>query len=315
MKFVFSIIAISSLALPTSAYAWNERGHLVVAAVAWDQLSQQARDEVSRLLKLNPDYNKWLEGMDRRQKDKIAFMRSAVWPDVIKRDDDYTDDGSQPNGPNASRNAGYSDFFMHRYWHYRDEPFSPDGTALEHPPEPNAVERIELFARAIGSNDISDSTKSYDISWLAHLVGDIHQPLHATSRFTQTMRHGDNGGNSVKICLPRSRLCNSQHSYRLHGFWDGAVGTSKSIGGAMSFAVRLPKAPKQDVAIIEPKKWASESFRIAKRVSYSDPIGEGKGPYRLDRSYRVVAGSVAERRIAIAGARLASLLNAAFDTE
>jgi len=37
------------------------------------------------------------------------------------------------------------------------------------------------------------------IRFLVHFVGDLHQPLHATSRFTVNMPEGDAGGNDFKI--------------------------------------------------------------------------------------------------------------------
>jgi hypothetical protein len=50
-----------------------------------------------------------------------------------------------------------------------------------------------------------------------HLVGDIHQPLHAVSRFTHELPQGDLGGNRVRLCAPPCRL-------KLHYFWDAALG-------------------------------------------------------------------------------------------
>jgi hypothetical protein len=49
----------------------------------------------------------------------------------------------------------------------------------------------------------SDDVKSYDLAWLEHLVGDVHQPPHAVSRFTHEAPAGDRGGNSVHLCADR----------------------------------------------------------------------------------------------------------------
>jgi len=73
----------------------------------------------------------------------------------------------------------------HKYWHFVDKPFSKDGTT--HFPElpiPNAQTQIDAF-RAVLASNADDALKSYDLVWLLHLVGDVHQPLHASSRVSR----------------------------------------------------------------------------------------------------------------------------------
>lgn len=41
--------------------------------------------------------------------------------------------------------------------------------------------------------------KSFMLVFLIHLVGDIHQPLHNTSRVSKEHPKGDKGGNEFKI--------------------------------------------------------------------------------------------------------------------
>jgi hypothetical protein len=60
---------------------------------------------------------------------------------------------------------------MHKYWHFIDTPFTIDGTALPAIPTPNAQERIALFRTVLASTS-ADPLKSYDLTWLLHLVGD-----------------------------------------------------------------------------------------------------------------------------------------------
>ena len=119
-------------------------------------------------------------------------------------------------GPESRRNIGYSDHLMHRYWHYVDVFFSPDHTPLPNTPVPNALTQIAAF-RAVLASNAPDELKSYDLTWLLHLVGDLHQPLHCTARVTKAEPNGDAGGNKVLLhcqgCPPK-----------LHAFWDGALG-------------------------------------------------------------------------------------------
>ena len=301
------LLAIAGLLASTPAQAWNDKGHMTVAAVAWSTMSDQTKAAASRLLRLNPNYQDWVRDVPADQRDIVAFVRAATWPDKIRSS--YEDDGYDPVEPRASQNFGYADHLVHRYWHFKDLPFSPDGSATPQPPAVNAVSRIELFRRALGDPAASDNVKSYDLAWLLHLVGDIHQPLHATERFTNFLLGGDSGGNSVKVCTVQASYCGTDNS--LHSFWDGAVGNSPNASAAIAKARQLAPADGAAAAIDDPNTWADESFRLAQRYVYAAPIGLAKRPYRLTTQYQTNAGSVAEKRIALAGARLGLLLEQA----
>ena len=105
-----------------TASAWDSFGHMMVAAVAYDNLTPAARTKTVQLLKLNTDYKTWIKGVAKAKQGKTAFMMAATWPDSIKSNKTYTDDGEHPTNPNAAANIGYSDKLMHRYWHFIDEP-------------------------------------------------------------------------------------------------------------------------------------------------------------------------------------------------
>ena len=51
---------------------------------------------------------------------------------------------------------------------------------------------------------------------ILHYVGDIHQPLHATSRVNHEFPQGDRGGNSVP-------LPSVDGAKNLHSVWDSVV--------------------------------------------------------------------------------------------
>ena len=73
----------------------------------------------------------------------MAFMRAATWADAIKSDPSYQDDDQ--TAATAGQNIGYADLLRHKYWHFVDQPFSPDGTPLVPPPAPNARPQIPLL--------------------------------------------------------------------------------------------------------------------------------------------------------------------------
>ena len=41
--------------------------------------------------------------------------------------------------------------------------------------------------------------ESLNLRLLIHYVGDLHQPLHATSRYTESHPNGDRGGNDFHL--------------------------------------------------------------------------------------------------------------------
>jgi hypothetical protein len=294
-------LALALLASP-AALAWNDFGHRVAAAAAYPHLTPAVRAEVARLLKLNPDYARWVAGVPAPQRAEVAFIQAATWADVIKSDGTHRFDGDRPRGPDAARNIGYADPLEHRYWHFIDQPFSTDHTPLRAAARPNIETELMALQRTLRSPKASAALKSYDLVWIEHLVGDAHQPLHAVSRFTRSDPEGDAGGNRVALCKPPCRG-------NLHGFWDDILGTSASPRAAMRYAARLPAPDPRLARILSSRRWLEESRRIAERYVYAPPIGDGPGPYRLDAAYRRTALKVAREQIALAGARLALVIN------
>jgi hypothetical protein len=300
MKKLLAALAFA-LAPLSPALAWNHFGHMVVAAAAYDQLTPAAKAHVKKLLALNPSYKDWLsQGADP---DQTAFVVAATWPDEIKKPEmHYKKDGEHPKGPEAGANIGYADTLQHRYWHFIDMPFSSDHTPLIPPESPNALTQIRVFGKTL-SSDAGDSIKSYDLVWLEHLVGDVHQPLHTASRFTVQQPKGDEGGNKVSLCDKPG--CRDE----LHAQWDELLGKSNKPDDAVKYARKLPQPDSRAAGITDPQVWVNESFAIAQHQVYVSPVGDGPGPYKLDAPYRAAARQVAQAQAALAGARLAKLLN------
>jgi S1/P1 Nuclease len=305
MKPQFSAAAILAAALalnfsePSPALAWFDQGHMTIAAAAYDQLTPAAKRRVAELLALNRYPTNGTNNASPDNAAKAAMAMAATAVDAIKKHrDDFKDDGEDPTdsaeAPEPGRNTGFDDKFMHKYWHYIDKPFSRDGTAVRSPPAINAQERIALFRRTIAS-DAPDELKAFDLVWLLHLVGDVHQPLHATSRFTEAK--GDSGGNDVKLSCSG---CPSE----LHRFWDDVLGTDDRVSTSMSAARLLPPADPTEAAIKDEATWIDESFRIAQDSVYLDPpIGNGTGPFALTIDYKNNAKRVALARAGRRSAR------------
>jgi hypothetical protein len=111
MKTLSCIITGLVVTLATPSVAWNSFGHMEAAANAWSQLTPQAKQEATRLLKLNPQYKTWTKDVAPDKRDQIAFVMAATWPDEIKTLPDYHNDGARngdvaPHTPEASQNIG-----------------------------------------------------------------------------------------------------------------------------------------------------------------------------------------------------------------
>ena len=79
---------------------------------------------------------------------------------------------------------------------------------------------------------------------------------------------------------------------------------------ALNAILTLQDAPESAVNDLNVSDWIKESFDAPKQTSdKSPPIGAGAGPFTLTMAYKTLARSVAEKRIALAGARLAKMLN------
>jgi hypothetical protein len=299
--------------LGAPAYGWDNFGHMAVAYVAYQSLTPTAKARVDALLQLNPDYQNWLmmipEDASATDKQMMVFMIAATWPDEIKGEYQYTDDGSNsgntPDGAPSGQNTGYRDLLRHKYWHFIDTPFATDGTALPAIPSPNAQERIALF-RGVLASDSDDKLKSYDLAWLLHLVGDVHQPLHSTTRVSSADPGGDSGGNKVKV---KCTGCATE----LHAFWDDALGTGKTAQAVIQPVIKAAKAlaaaDSTLAAKSDEKIWIAESFQAAQDTVYQPPVVAGDGPFTLTTAYKNKAKTLAKQRIALAGARLANLIN------
>jgi len=326
---VKTFLAVALMLVSASAaQAWNGEGHEIVAYIAYQHLDPATRAKVDALLALNPCFNEWqtaAKAVPVAQRSAAIFMQAATWPDMIKRnkgtlstqydcqqDQTYVDDGTRggdvaPTGPEASQNIGYTDTARHRYWHFVDTPFSTDGTPTNPSGTPNALTQIVALSAALASSE-SDDIKSYDLVWIEHLVGDVHQPLHDTSRFTKNNPNGDNGGNAVCFVVTNTPHCPAE----LHGYWDAILGAQK-LKNALKAGKQLNARAKPSGADnADPAVWVDEGFKLAKSDVYIPPISDdepGSSPAKPNKTYHDNAKKVAQAQILLAGYRLAGVLN------
>ena len=155
--------------------------------------------------------------------------------------------------------------------------------------------------------------RSYDLVWLLHIVGDVHQPLHAIARFAKAYPPpaGDVGGNLVPIDCAAGVSCEA--AGELHAFWDNLLGPDDTTPQKVAPAAdELAKADDTKASIADETVWIEESFQLAQTQVYVSPIRDDRTTSTITADYKANAVKLAKERIALAGARLARMLNAAF---
>jgi hypothetical protein len=283
---------------------------MLSAAIAYQVLQQEnppTIEKVKAVLEKHPWYaNQWqarLQEVPLADRDQVLFMQAARWADDIR-----TRDKVQNRPP----------------WHYINFPFKPDGQpANVQAREPESVNILTAMAenKSVVRSQNDAERKAIALAWLFHLVGDIHQPLHTAQLFTVDYPKGDRGGN--EICV---RATEAGQSMDLHRFWDGVTTSSSNLTRLRNEASALrnrqgfQRSQLTELANTDFESWAKESFEIATKFAYRNgrPIGISKGENKdcrdvqaapmLPVGYVVNVSRIADRRVILAGYRLADLL-------
>ena len=302
---LFSLILALVPALVVPAHAWNFTGHRIIAAIAYDRLTPAARAKVDALIQAHPDYATLFTAgapADSAARARAAFLYASTWPDVIRGDMRFYD-STKPEQTPTPVLPGFINMDRHVTWHYYDIPYAPDGAKVQRQLPPHALSELWRILANIAAEPPAEA--AYDLPWLEHLEGDVHNPLHATSRFLKAQPKGDAGGNFVFV----------QPNTNLHAVWDNAAGTDSSDAYVNKFAVDVTAEYPAPVSLAtNPKRWLEESYLLVKSDVYSfglDP-GTKEQPIPLPAGYAGRAQRIAKQRIALAGYRLAAVLNDRF---
>jgi len=281
--------------------AWNSTGHRIIAAIAYDRLTPQTRARVDALIKAHPDYGRFTRNtpQDPESRARAAFLAASLWADDIKGDPRFWDDTRQDAVPTAIL-PGFPEMKRHTNWHYYDTPYAPDHAPVRKPRPPTALSELPRLIRELGS--APEALVIYDLPWVEHIVGDLHQPLHCVSRFLKSEPRSDAGGNNVILARHRNP----------HALWDESAGNDPSDAYVNKYATDATSEYPAAVHIeTSPKKWIQEGFALAKSDVYTfgNETGSREHPLQLPDSYVANARQVARTRIVLAGFRLAEVLN------
>jgi hypothetical protein len=158
------------------------------------------------------------------------------------------------------------------------------------------VDRIEIFQKILGDEKASRADRLEALKWLVHFVGDLHQPLHAIDE--------GHGGNDIKLAVFGSPKC-GDYDCNLHWAWDTLLlehtgYSEEEYVGRLNTLIAQKHLENQ--AGGTPVDWANESHLQARQIMEAKPAA-------VDDAYYQVNIELLNQKLALAGLRLATLLN------
>jgi S1/P1 Nuclease len=282
---IFALAVV--LLTPCSLFAWGGDGHVIVARVAENYLTPEARAAIKDLI-----------GENREGERNISDARICTWADQIRS--------------SGLLNRKYP---KNDTWHYinieiktKQADFKPD------PGGNDVLGAIERFKKVLKDPNAAKDDRKEALLFVVHFVGDMHQPLHCGNRLD------DRGGNSQPI---KSVLGKPADRMNLHRVWDGnLVAAERGELTVDDFTKRLISEIKEDDRATWLKgdvgQWVWESHAIvAERVyKYSDdkefPPRDNTTVELTEENYFKINKPIVREQLKKGGVRLAATLNECF---
>jgi len=296
---LLSLLVFSLLSL--QCFGWWDTGHMIVSEIAWKHLSREGAATPETLDSLKNA----ITSIVTYANDSDDFVTAACWMDDLKK-----------------RN-------MQQFsnWHFINLPICefPDNSNTE---ACNNISVKSIFASGnqdgnfavwainnalttIKGSQALGFERGFALRNLLHIVGDLHQPLHAVALFSPAFPTGDLGGNLFKV---NATWANNN----LHAVWDSGMGLlnnfiyrplnssssnyiSDMADKIMQYTANLTSAiniTSKDATNVT--AWAMESREVAMEYVYTN-ISYNSVPsdYYITRGWDVV-----QNRLGLAGFRL-----------
>jgi hypothetical protein len=345
------LAALAAVASAAPAAAWDYPGHRIVGAIADLVLQQhytEAHKRVSALLERKDANGEVVE--------KRSLSQAAVFADCAKpRNKDFC------GRPSSDEEIKYADRNkQHAKFHFTDVPLQ-QRKYIAGSAGTDDIDVVQMIAYAVAqlrgnkpaAKEGVDLTDTEAVWLLAHLVGDIHQPLHVGAKYFDascektvdpnvvgkppkfgigTTVAETRGGGLIDLAAPPPAV---PWAKNLHFYWDGAavvraMQTAGFAGSEQEFAKLLATAPPRGWETRGPPEtwatqWANEIMPLAveahgrlqiRKASKPAPVSGAancKWETTIYPAYDVWAGQHARTQIAKAGFRLAALFKAIFE--
>jgi S1/P1 Nuclease len=246
------LMFFAAAGLAPSAWGWGCKGHQVVALIAEAHLNAHARAMAAEILDagpISPDVRRFcgVSGLD-------AFADSSTWADDVR--------GARPETYD---------------WHFLDIPRgAPKGDIAQYCPQPAScvTSAIADQLAVLRKPGASAQERADALRYVIHFVGDLHQPLHATT-------NDDRGGNCVPVAyfgnVPvRPNPATEDYRPNLHGIWDTDIiehfangQTAQQVADELGVKFQKQLAGWQSKPV-DVTAWAWESHQLAEDATYGD---------------------------------------------
>jgi S1/P1 Nuclease len=244
------LLLFAMLGSVPTARGWGCKGHQIVALIAEKYLTPQTRSTVAEILDagpISPDLRRYCH-----EGSLDAFADSSTWADDQRNLRPET--------------AG---------WHFLDIPRGAAKRSVSEycPPSTGCVtSAISLQVAILRDHSSSAQARADALRFVIHFVGDLHQPLHATT-------NDDRGGNCLPVAFfghEPEEINREKEDYRpnLHGVWDTDILEKLSHGETpQEFANELEARFQKQIATwqsepIDIPAWAWESHQLAEETTY-----------------------------------------------
>ena len=330
-----SFVAWALLGSAADLRAWDHPAHMTTAAIAFSEIERAKPELVEKLDLLfmaHPDASPfWVAAGDTRGKERARrmFIEGARWADDTK--------GSVFDRPT----------WHTARWAIVAKGAPPEAKAAAEArkgrPAGQAIEALVLNYAMLASPETNASERASALSWVLHIMGDIHQPLHVSDQFSKRFPSGNAAGTQEYVLDPVEKK-----PMPLHLLWDSNIYRSTELDAVEKNAAELvkefPRSAFPELKALEGpgdfEKWARESYGVAVDFAYGygietavdpdtdlDPdkavkkmvayITRGISPLEdapeVPAEYWEKLQQVAQRRITLAGYRIADLVLAAAD--
>ncbi|HST78170.1 MAG TPA: S1/P1 nuclease [Verrucomicrobiae bacterium] len=254
---------------PLQLLAWGPKGHQVVADVAYSRLTPQTRKNLKLLL----------------GHETLASI--STWADDVRKQHDEAYDWHFVDIPKDAEG------FDEQRDCFRPQDKHKDAQTDHHN---CVVDRIEIFEHVLGDANATREQRTEALKWVVHFVGDLHQPLHAIDEAR--------GGNDIKLPVFGNSQC-GDYPCNLHWLWDSILLEHAGLS-EHDYARRVQKLIRTEhldqKAGGGPVDWANESHLQARKILQDRPAA-------VDQAYYDANIKLINEKLALAGIRLASVLN------
>ena len=268
--------AAAAAVLPCPAFAWGNEGHEVVALIARSYLAPPVLARVDQLL---AEDNDSLTGHDMASR--------ATWADKWREQD-------RASAP----------------WHFTDLELGRPDLEAACSERSCAAEKVEQFSRELAGRHTSEAERIFALKMVLHLIGDIHQPLHSSTAFSDG--RNDAGGNCERVVVPSFFSVGRPMS--LHAYWDDAV--VQALGRdprtvASRLRSQITPAEVRVWSQGDTRAWTMEAYAVAAKVAYrfGGPPQCGGYTVPLSSDYQARTHQAGALQLERAGVRLATVLN------